>query len=277
MSAPTFTSVYNQVQGLVWPDRIPRNLKALAQTWFVFCLGDLQKKIPLLRTGHKIRYRQEDTYYLGGVTILDAPREEVTRVQIRQIEPSGIITGNDVNADPISQLEMNALMNYQFNQQFGFQPFNGAIWAPLEWQVPTPANTNQVNGWGMMVPDPTMDRFKRWDVMRTAMFEGFIWVWPWINSDQEIVVSVKQEKGAWLPDDEFPDTWLGEDGQIDNMLLELMVAYMEAKRNEKQTYTLNMASAMSGVYATKVAELIIAWDRKASLDKIQRHYYPKNE
>ena len=192
----TFTELQSAVSANVWPEGQARRLRARSIDWLRDALIDLQKKVWQLKAGHVSYFPQGSTYYKCYLSAFEAPhRGHVTKLSVRTVG-----TCCEVPCRPVSKQEMESMTSYCY----------GGCTAPL------PVNTTPSGPLGLMTPDATLDQRWRADLRKASLYNGFIWVWPHIQSTEEIVLEWSGAKNNWRDSDVFAGQWLDDQrrGQV---------------------------------------------------------------
>jgi hypothetical protein len=235
----TFNDLWLRIRANVWAERIPSNLVGPAQDKLRAALMDLQVANPWLKNGHRNYFNQSQTFYKCGVSIVPKPYRDavITRVSVGPANDN--LTEKvccDQNCKYVSKVDMEGLMSYCFCtplEQYGIpMPFLMSIGTLITPQVPVPLNPNPINDNGFLTPDSTIDQNKRVDRRFFSMWDDFIYIYPWINSDEIIEVEWRGSKSAWTLSDVLPDRFTAADNSalIDPMILELIESRMTADK-----------------------------------------------
>lgn len=255
----TFLDLWNLVLPDVWPERLSRNLVPLAKNWLRDVLIDLQNSCPTLRVGHVVYIEQSDTYYKCGVTAFEAPKN----VWFRRISVFDLVNNccGD-NADPVEQRQMEANMKYCFTGL----------------NIPAPVNLVPVGPFGLLQADSSLDtptgfhwKARRW---QTSMFDGFIWLWPWLQSTERVELRFDGIKKSWMESDLIPTSWFDEQGNFDREVQKLVEHYLTARKDWLASRMFQNSQFDLTMYFRDRAEFIVDTKRRNNLDQIEAHVFP---
>ncbi len=231
----TFDELFNAVVRNVYPDKIPRVLVSRSRDWMRDALIDLQSKVTQLRSGNIQIVNQESTYYYCGLTVFDAPRGWISRIAITHRD---VPACKQFNAVAISKEEMQSLTaNCSCST------------------LPVPVNPSKIGPLGFMIPDPTIDTLQVITYRKASFFDGLIWFYPWINSNESIVVEWKGEKKSWDGTDLLPSSFLNEQGEVDREIQMLVELYLMA--NKQIFETCKPRTEAFEMYSARLARYII--------------------
>jgi hypothetical protein len=195
----TLSDFRSQVIALIWPDGEPENLTNTIKQFVADCLIDLQRFIPCLQENHVDISPFSACFFKCGLSVIDAPRGRIKKVYTVQKKIDG--TAPDQTWDA----------NDNFCAPVQYHPRN--IEALRCWSrrfmdiVSAPANLGMPPlPLGFKYPEATTDstwgRALRglWAVERKKLF-----ISPWIQSTESIVVEWEGLKRKWADTDLVPD------------------------------------------------------------------------
>lgn len=247
----TFLDLYNLVIRSVYPEKVARSRSPIVKDWVRDALIDLQKKVPQLRAGNVEIINQAASYYTCGLSAVRAPRGWVKNVSIRHSDSA------DCPSTPgvvVSKNEMLAMRDG----------------CPCS-AYPKPLNQGVIGQYRLMVPDPSIDRINPLSYRYVSMFDGYIWWYPWFNSNEELMVEWEGEKKSWEDTDLIPESFLDERGTMDREVQMLIELYVTA--NKDVLASCKPRDVAFALYRDRLARYIISRIEQDKLD-IEPPYTP---
>lgn len=242
----TYAEFKARVRRTLWPQGEAPNLVITHDKFLLDALIDLQKRVPCLQINHLEYVRQEATLFNCGATAFEAP-------------PQGIITRLSVRTDDdqcevvfpqwVSRDDMECMMRERnfcglcaLPAPYGYYYLGDAYYPYPELPL------------GMVYADTTTDKTARHLAKWASYYQGFIWIFPYLNSDEIAVLEWDGVKKSIADDYALP--WLDEDGNLDREVEEAAELYLKAKTTGWEASDLVTKAAYWAEYERKRADLI---------------------
>jgi hypothetical protein len=225
----TFGQLKTEIRGRIWPSGESDRLVAAHDKLFVDALGDLQTWVKCLLQDHTDVVPQCATYYNCGLTVMDAPRGRILRLSvIDKINPDTLLEDADSPDDYCREIVYNQVDPCYIRSYLSRSQSCGACLSiPLYFGLPLlgcgaaayPVPTDEGVPSGLPVlplgyhyPQTSTDRtygrsfFGVWAIER-----GKIYVAPWIQSTETILLTWDGLKRTWTDQDPVdPDPMLSQ-------------------------------------------------------------------
>lgn len=259
----TFGELKAQIRLNLFASGEAPNLVAAHNKAFVDCLIDLQTAIDCLQSDNTSIFPQCATFYNCGLTVLPAPRGNIKKVSIiDQIDPTTHRESTTADTDycseiPYNQVDACHVRNYYAKaRRFGCCPspaFFGLWWGSRTPPVPTdaglPAGLKPLP-LGYHYPQTSTDRTNtngdvRWRAGAGiwAIERGKIYVAPWIQSTESVLIIWDGIKRTWGDNDAIDD---------DPLLSEALESWVRWKHAENFDHDYEAAAAARMAYEGSV-------------------------
>lgn len=261
--AQTFGQLKTTLRNLIWPGGEAVNLVAAHDKAFIDALMDIQKWVPCAQQDNTSLVPHCATFYRCGITILDAPRGYIKEVSvIDKINPD---TGKEdataeddfCTAITYKQIDWCHVERYmQMSRSagcclpipffFGLSGCNKALY-PIPTDAGLPLGLAPLP-LGYHYPQTSTDRtWGRSESGVWALDRGKIWIAPWIQSTETVVIKWDGLKREWTDADP-----IDSDPDLDRALQE----YVRKEHMDKFDKDEAEFARASGAYADALAKLI---------------------
>lgn len=176
----TFAAFKAKLTGEIWPSGAPENITVNINNWITAAMIDLQRFVDCLKTRHTTTWDAKATLFQGGLTIIHKPNGIVRRVWT--------IVGD----------------NIQSRADYHPRDYTDLIsWQKNLFKVTAPAGTGLPKlPFGRHYADSSTDvKFGRSYSGSWAMERMSIYLAPWIQSNETIVVEWDGLKASWADSD----------------------------------------------------------------------------
>jgi len=176
-----FADLVTELRGDIWPEGVPESLAAPINKNFEAAVTHLQRYIPCLQTRNINRYPQCSTYFQGGKTVIDAPKGRINKVYTildqagEEVYPALFkqVTKDELDCNSLKLLSLV------------YPPKNlSSESLPMGFKYPEADSDYKVDGDG----DKKATKHGRAVIGQWAVDKGRIYISPWINSDEVVVV-----------------------------------------------------------------------------------------
>lgn len=213
----TFAQLYSQTIAILFPQGQPENLIDSHKLFLQTALYDLQKNVECLRFANRNVYPSCATYFNCGMTVLPAPRGEITRL---------LVYGKDADGNPdectkiqYQQVAFSHIERYvQLHRGCGTQSilFSSALALGIfgcgwrdKYRYPCPTDEGLESlpslPQGFHYPQASTDLGGRARAGVWAINRGRIYIAPWIESTETVVVEWNGIKNEWGDSDLVED------------------------------------------------------------------------
>lgn len=213
----TFDDLFSEVVGLLFPDGEAENLVTAHKRFLNEALWDASKYVPCLQVCNTNVFPQCATYFNCGMTVLPAPRGRILKVYV---------IGKDSEGDPdwcskvyLQQVEYSHIERYVQLSRHCIKP-NSLFASALVWNLfgcgwrekhkypcPTDEGLESLPSLpqGFHYPQSSTDAGGRSRNGVFAIYRGRIYIAPWIESDETIVIEWSGIKNQWADTDLVDD------------------------------------------------------------------------
>lgn len=245
----TFDQFYSQISAAVFPEGEAENLVDLHKLWLKDALIDLQTKIPCLRTDHAEYIGQDATEYFCGASRFDGVDGGIERVYTLGL-PGGCDLVEYKYIDPQQMMDLIAKNRCCHpSDAAGMNPYSA---------YNTPGPVEHPAG------DPTLNKG-----YRTPQGEGFwslhrgdIYVFPAIESTEQIVVEWNGVRRTFCDGTTIPSTFLQRD------VVNAIEAYVQMEVERRETKDMSSWKLQSEYYKEALAQLI--WECNRQIRPIRK-------
>lgn len=208
----------------IWPDGEQENLIPIHDRYFVNALFDLQKNVTCLQSNNSDVYPHCSTYFKCGMTVLPAPRGHIISVSvIDKIDPYTGLESADAEDDHCSEIfyqqvdfchlmayerrcarcpgATNETLNTLLNDIFGPFRIKNRYPRPTDEGLETQPPLQE----GFHYPQDSTDANGRSPSGVFAIHNGRIYIAPWIQSTETVVVRWNGIKRNWSDADLVDD------------------------------------------------------------------------
>lgn len=213
----TWGQLKTDLRAILWPQGEAVNLVIPHNADFLDAIIDLQESVVCLQVDNTNLFPQCATFYNCGLTVLDSPgRGGDTLVKVSVVDKKA---GQDdvslldwCSERPYTQIDACHIHRYlglsrRCGGCFPVAPFFGFGWRDCGWErPPVPTNAGLPAGLpslplGFAYPQTSTDRPHRARRGVWAIERGKIWVAPWIQSTETVVVMWDGTKRTWADGD----------------------------------------------------------------------------
>jgi hypothetical protein len=261
----TFSAYLDDVLSRVFPDGYSTRVKARYRSWLRDFLIEAQRYIPSLQTAHLERIGQDATFFSCGTSAFQAPPgrirsfhtvlacdecDKVTAVPYtptdfrKMLEERG--TGCHTTAagecDPCYYEDIDCLETR--HEPYPYYEVGGAYF-------PYPDNLPL----GLQYATNHIDRQVRSRVRSFALYDGFVWTWPVIQSNEIGVLRWHGVKKSWKDSDEMP--WKDEAGDDLREIAQLAELFLGWKSKLHDDCDEQGAATLKSEYDGRFAEFLV--------------------
>jgi hypothetical protein len=188
----TFLALLTQLRAEIWPDGEAKTLRTAHTGYFKAALTDLQKWIPELQQHNTTVYERCERLWEDAKTVVTAPNGIVTRV---------FTITNEEWRDKVWYQSSNFLMIER--------------WAKTLWEAVTPENTGfTALNFGFKYEEAEVDSdIGRARVGIWCIHRGNLYVAPWLQSNEKLVIEWEGVKTSWVDADQLDDDLWSNDVQ----------------------------------------------------------------
>lgn len=193
-----FSELVGELRADIWPEGVPESLAGPIGKSFEAGVTHLQRYVPCLQNRNIDRYAQCATYFQGGKTVFPAPKGRIQRVYTilgksgEEIYPALFkqVTKDELECDSLKHLSMI------------YPPLNLANEdLPMGFKYPEKDSDYMVDATGAK----KTTKHYRSVIGRWAVEKEKLYVSPWINSDEIVVVEWDGVKNSFSSDDIITD------------------------------------------------------------------------
>lgn len=263
-----FATYYNNIAAVVFPEGEAENLVLPHKMAVRDALIDLQVKVPCLRTDHAEYVGADATTFHCGASVFDGVDGSIERVYTSGLgESPDIYEPNaceEVEYTYVDWDRMRALLRqYKCclpSTTYGMYPVPyGFAYGPVTYPEATPTNDKGYR---------TSHGEAYW-----SMYRGQIYVFPSIESTEQIVVEWTGIRRTWDDTTTMPTTMVV--GTAPNESMERDVAsaveyYLDAEVNRRETKDISSFQTSSALYNQAVSQLIYECRKKQTFVKSPR-------
>ncbi len=230
----TFKEFTDTLRQEIWPSGEPRTLRATHTKSFMAALTDLQKNIPCVQQYNFSTYPKCARYWEDAASVVDMPNGVIRRV---------FTIANDSWRDKVYIWPSNY---YQVQR-----------WQKRLFEAVTPANLGMSElPQGFKFDDGTVDStIGRARVGIWAVHRRRIYVAPWLQSNETLVVEWDGIKDIWADTDGLDDNWWTIDYQE---TIKLYVRW----QHEQNYGEIGLGRAFKAEYEQKRGDLMLACQEK---------------
>jgi hypothetical protein len=191
-SMKTFKEFTDSLRAQIWPSGEAKTLKAAHTNQFMSAMTDLQKNIVCLKRYNATTFPKCARYWEDGATAVDQPNGIIQRV---------FTIANDEWRDKV---------HYGSVDYLDMQRWQKRLWEGL-----TPANIGLPNlQQGFRFDDGTVDStVGRARIGIWAIYRHRIYVAPWLQSNETLVIEWDGVKDVWVDGDGIDENWWTRDVQ----------------------------------------------------------------
>lgn len=261
----TFSEYRADVLSRVFPDGYSQRVLARYTSWLRDFLIEIQRYVPSLQTAHLERIPQDATFFSCGTSAFTAPPGK--------IQSFHTITDCDacdkVFAVPYDPTEFRRMLNERWSgcystasgecspcdaddtdclesrkEPYGYYEIGGAYFPyPTDLPLDLKYATSHI--------DATVRSRQR----SFALYDGFVWTWPVINSNEIGVLRWHGIKRSWKDSDEMP--WKDEAGEDMREIIQLAELFVGWKSKLHDDCDENGAATLKLEYDSRFAEFLV--------------------
>ena len=189
-----FADLVTELRSDIWPEGVPESLTAPIDKSFEAAVTHLQRYIPCLQTRNINRYAQCSTYFQGGKTVIDAPKGRIKKLYTILNTP-----GEEIYPAVFKQVTKEELDCNSLNLLSMIYPPRNANRdiLPMGFKYPEEDSDYKVNSKG----EKLTTKHGRAVIGQWAIDRDRIYISPWINSNELVVVEWDGVKTKYSPDD----------------------------------------------------------------------------
>lgn len=250
----TFLEFKTLVYKEAFPQKDSTRLDARHEGWIKDCLIEIQQKVKCLQENHREYIMQEATYYSCGSTAFPIPAKAYIKgLRVQQTEDPC----SYVEAVPYTEVEFRGIL----------QRIKNCFCSPPTGS-PDADYAGYAYDYGEGDPElrPATDAI---DLTYTpkdrafAIFEGNVWLWPVLNSDQTAILKWSGVKKAWSNTSVIP--WVDEDSGVDREVVQLVRDFVLERYYQFDDCDPERSAAAGFNYRKKVSEMITECKRKQEI------------
>tara|TARA_Y100000310_G_scaffold72044_2_gene67998 strand:- start:2315 stop:4183 length:1869 start_codon:yes stop_codon:yes gene_type:complete len=190
-----FSDLVTELRADIWPEGVPESLTAPIGKNFEAAVTHLQRYIPCLQSRNINRYAQCSTYFQGGKTVIDAPKGRINKVYTILDTAGEEVYPAVFRQVTKEELECNSLKLLSLV----YPPKNIQTEDPLPmgFKYPEEDSDYKVNTKG----EKLATKHGRAVIGQWAIDRDRIYISPWINSNEVVVVEWNGVKTRFGADD----------------------------------------------------------------------------
>ena len=177
------SDLVSTVRQNVFPEGFPEELDDRHKNVIIDALIDLQKRVKCFQTDNRSVYNQEETFFSCGATVFDAPRGFLKRLY------------TVIATDFCSKVFYTGVDEDEFNQRLAWHESCGKSYSPTEYYDDLPYYVEYANSGD----DKTCRATEGW----WTLSRGQIWMFPHINSTEQVILEWDGVKRSWADADEI--------------------------------------------------------------------------
>lgn len=258
----TYAEFKQEIRDRVIPDGDSARLDPRHDGWILNLLIELQRKVPCLRTQHKEYIQQAATFTWCGAVAMPYPLGTVTKITGVRVNPSDN-SCKFVDAVPYTEAVFKGIFKQQKRCGYNYVTAGGSTGYDTTY--------GEEYDYGSKDPDlrPTTeadDTSCSATGRAYAIFDGYVWLWPMLNSDETAVLQWTGIKRHWEDTDEIP--WEDEAGSVDPELLDAAVSGFSTYFYKFTDCDSEKASMATVDWRKKLAELIINCEKSLTPEEM---------
>jgi hypothetical protein len=189
-----FSELVTELKADIWPEGVPESLTAPIGRNFEAAVTHLQRYVPCLQSRNINRYPQCSTYFQGGKTVIDAPKGRINRVYTildtagEEVYPAVF---RQVTKDELECNNLKLLSLVYPPKNLEDEPL------PMGFKYPESDSDHKVNNKG----EKLASKHGRAVIGQWAIDRDRIYISPWINSNEVVVVEWNGVKTRFGADD----------------------------------------------------------------------------
>lgn len=239
----TFAELKTRVVGDAWPLGAPENLTGLLDGYVLSGLIEIQRKIKCYQYRHDDVYDQCRTYWSGGATVLTAPRGNILAVYtVEEINPGEVSWGRPVPYRPVDWSEFKrwqAVWKSRWSSTLYVAPPDAGL--PLGFR-PADASSDATCGRALTGVYTLEETSRR------------LYVGPWLQSNEKLVVEWQGIKRAWLDGDLVPE---------DEDFIRLLRLWIEREYGRK--WSSSDLAIREAAWREAIADMMVTCERESRL------------
>lgn len=250
----TFDIFVANITQTIFPEGEPENLLANHRRYIIDSLIDLQQKVPCLRTQHRDRHSMADTYLDCAASVLSAPRGFISQIYA--------VTQDNCCAkrhfQPIDHDEMRQLLADNQNC--------GTLLDPTYYYYVEDYGYLDYPAYGCLYygdSSGATDTAYRPGTSFVSLHNGLLYLFPWLQSNEVLVVEWDGIKRSWKDIDEV--TW---DREVQDAA-EHFLSFKSALREDCDPQKLQLER---GLYDQLVAKQIWQCRKERRIER-RTHYF----
>lgn len=258
----TFGNLKSELRLIIFPSGEAQNLIAAHNKFFLDAIIDAQTWVDCLQYDNTSLYPQCSTYYNCGITVIPAPRGSILKVSvIDKINPTTHKEDATAADDWCSEITYRQIDFCHIKQFLGQSGRSGCCNIPLffglscnKGRFPRPTDAG-LTGLATLPlgfhygQTSTDDKHGRAQSGVWAMDRGKIYLAPWIQSTETVVVKWDGTKRTWSDDDPIDD---------DPLLKLAFEEYVRWQHAAKYDHDYEEAGRANGAYDVAIQNLIHA-------------------
>jgi hypothetical protein len=261
----TFAEYRTAVLANVFPDGYSGRVEARYTSWMKDVLIELQKYIPSLQTHHRERIPQDATFFSCGTSAFKAPPGKIQSFHTELLcsDCDKVIavpytprtfrlmleerrrpkyTNSDGSCNPCYYGD-TACLDLR-NEPYGYYEVDG-IYFPYP-ELPL----------GLHYATPHIDLSCRSKERAFALYDGYVWTWPVIQSTEVGILRWHGIKRNWQNSDEIP--WKDEEGDDMREIQEIVELFVGWKSKLHDDCDDAGAATMKSLYDGRFAEFMVS-------------------
>lgn len=184
MDTVTFQQLLEDISAVVFPDSVPENLTGPIRQFAVDAMIDLQSSIDCLQENHIDVVPHSATFFRCGLSMIESPRGVIRQVTVVEADYCNPVTYHPRNFDALY------CWSRRFNELVTAPANTGMPEIPLGFKYPEKST------------DSEFGRALRglWAINKTKLY-----IAPWIQSTESVLVEWDGFKRKWADSDLVPD------------------------------------------------------------------------
>lgn len=244
----TFDAYLTDVLSRVHPGGYSARLRSSYKAWLKDFFIELQRYIPQLQQSHIEYIGQDATFFKCGCSAFTAPAGKIKSFHtIDDAEEC-----DRVIAYPYTPGEFQAMVDDRFRCATDAEPATEYEAYGETYAYPTNLPL------GLSYATPSIDRVVRSRERAFSVYNGYVWTWPVLNSDETGVLEWSGVKRSWRDSDEV--SWKDENDDDDREIIALAELCLAWKSKLYIDCDEAGADTLKRLYDTAFAELKV--DRK---------------
>lgn len=250
----TFSELFTDVSGRVWPEGRSARLATLHKGWLRDCLIDIQRKVVCFQASHLHYVSLQATYFSCGSSVFEVPPGAVVKEFWTEDNATRC---KKIHAKPMGKDDFQCLTESAPNCSCDIpDPYQSYLVGEDYYDYPELPL-------GLKYVTEVVDSENRACSRAFSMFDGFIWTYPALTSLETGVLRWEGVKKTWADTDIIP--WVDDMGNVDNDVIQAAVFFLESRKAHKESCDANEAANWESRYRDLLRDMLIDCKRQNRL------------